>query len=204
MNALATERTGRIAAPAGEVGSEHLIHRAYSMPAGSNFFRRAIIAGGTAILFSACQVVSHANSLPRSASLLGNERRTSFSKEQTQKFLHTLGGCDGWAYLDVDDTWTPTDHDIRLVDEVLPKALASALGDTVPSPAAYYFQYFGLQRHGRRYVLVNGFHEFILRELDSKDDWKREPIVPCDAGKGTFQTQYDIFSQQLGPIRFGS
>lgn len=133
-------------------------------------------------------------------------RSVIFDAAATSRFLWTLDRCSEFPIDSIAGTWTATVADTRLLDSILPGALHASLDSRIPLRAEdYFFQYFGVLRHGRRIVLINGFHDAVRRAgLNQPANWTQVPVVVCDAGFGAFQATYELNNGRLSELRFFS
>jgi hypothetical protein len=118
--------------------------------------------------------------------------------------------------------WQPTDSLVRaleiplvaLLQQVLPRVSIGDRPQAALRPTAYYRQYVGIVRHGRRLVYVNAFPkpDSLSESIAGKDYWKTRPVDVCDGGAYFFGVVYDVethlferidFNDSIsGPIRY--
>jgi hypothetical protein len=135
-----------------------------------------------------------------------SSRSVVFDANQAEAFIPALSACEEIPVDRIEGFWTPSAAEIQELDRRLPGVLRSALNARWQVDAKdYWFQYFGIINSGRQLILVNSIHEVIRRAGSTDvDEWKRKPVVVCDAGFGAFQTVYDPAGAAFTPIRFFS
>jgi len=143
---------------------------------------------------------------PSSGLSVAQARSFIFDAAEASRFLWALNQCSELPIDSIAGTWTATPADTRLLDSKLLSTLQVSLRSRVTLRAEdYFFQYFGVLRHGKRIILINGFHDAVRRAgLNQPDNWTQEPVILCDAGMGAFQTTYEPDSGRLSELRFFS
>jgi hypothetical protein len=126
-----------------------------------------------------------------------------FRAEETLLALPLLGRCDRTWLTGIDTAWSPPDQEAaRVTREVRTMLRDSSESDL----SGFRLQYFGVVRGTVREILVNAFHEDLVPPGSEERpglDWKTTAVVFCDGGRFTFQAEYDVDSERLGPIHFG-
>lgn len=133
-----------------------------------------------------------------------------FDASRTQQSFSRLGRCRGIPFDSIDGAWTPDSQLVRQVDPIVRRAVDAARrdrGDRVTIRGSdYYVQYFGIVVEGHQFIYVNGVHRVLATNMlrEPETELAHAPVVVCDAGFGAFQTEFDLQTKQLGPIRFES
>ena len=98
----------------------------------------------------------------------------------------------GARYIRADSYWTPTEADVRPVEEGLRRRSPSD-GERLPAGLlGYCRQYLGIVVKGRRMVYVNGFSAGHIRDFTGGEwDWHRRPVLVDDGGDEFFDVTYD-------------
>jgi len=91
------------------------------------------------------------------------------------------------------DMWTPNDADVRAAEQLLPSYInspgARLRGTRIRSELARYRrQYWGVNRNGRREILIQFFHEDTA--VGQKGIWRREPVTVRGGGDQFFRIVY--------------
>jgi hypothetical protein len=124
-------------------------------------------------------------------------------------------------------TWDPTSAEIARLESALTKELARRLSAPGPSshhphPRDYYRQYAGVYLHGRRLILINGFHRYHVDQRTtwlaqprpeselahfpirarSRDFWHFVPVQVADGGEFYFEAFYDPVAKRITGFQF--
>jgi hypothetical protein len=116
--------------------------------------------------------------------------------------------------------WSPGADIVRQMEEDLAPVLHRASregGSGSTGLNAYYRQYVGILRDGRRVIYVNGFHRnYVHRYLSYNDtvhgkrveqdtaEWRINPVSVCDGGTAYFGIEYDLTTRRFGPLHFNA
>jgi hypothetical protein len=101
----------------------------------------------------------------------------------------------------IEGTWTPSETQIRKLEEELPSAIveqasAEQRSGRVPDPHEYQRQYGGLIVGGKQIIYINGF-------VDSPStNWWFRPVVVCDGGYLFFGAEYDPEKNTFSDFQF--
>jgi hypothetical protein len=105
----------------------------------------------------------------------------------------------------LEDVWTPSDADIRAMEDELVLLVARELEEAgqSPSPGGYYRQYAGFVIGGRRTIYVNGVDESAIQDgANTSFDWRTQAVQICDGGPITFGVEYDPATRQFSNFAF--
>jgi hypothetical protein len=161
--------------------------------------RQALVHG--TLIFELLLATGCASVPPRTGLQPSNVR--VFGAEETRLALPLLGRCDGVWSTGIESVWSPSAHDAARVTRAVGVVLRNSSEDEL---SGFRLQYFGVVRGTVREILVNAYHEdFVPPEAVKRtdQDWATSAVVFCDGGRATFQAEYDMESERLGPIRFG-
>lgn len=105
--------------------------------------------------------------------------------------------------------WNPMQSDIEKIEKNFKKllslkALACCLiGYKLDSLNGYIIQYVGVIINKKKYIYVNAFNagsnDYLTRFFKN---WKTEPIIACDGGRGFWGVLYDIDNSTFEQLAF--
>lgn len=136
-----------------------------------------------------------------------SEKIWIFEASRTQSSFGRVGRCSGLPFDTVGGAWTPDSRLVQRLDPIVRRALAAANGERGSIRGSdYHIQYFGIVVEGRRLLYLNGIHQVLTTNMlrEPERELADAPVVICDAGKGAFQTYFDLRTEQLGSVRFQS
>lgn len=157
-------------------------------------------------VMSSCAVIQRQTSpTPAGPATQLPEKIWIFEASRTQSTIDRLGRCSGLPFGTVTGAWTPDSHLVRRLDPTIRRAV-NAVGVVAIMGSDYHLQYFGIIVEGDRLLYINGIHQVLVTSMLRKPEQELAdaPVVVCDAGRGAFQTEYNLLTGQLGRIRFES
>lgn len=166
----------------------------------------------------ACSVPEREQQVSDNTVELGS-RQVIFDEAQTKASLETLRNCSGVSINQITGVWQPSPGSIQQLETHLSVVLEAALDSFNSEFGAdeYYRQYLGVVQQGRPLILVNGFHQTYLADLQaaiaavekhgrrgehSPDEWMGNVVSICDAGLLQFHVFYDPATTQFTQIKF--
>ncbi len=166
-----------------------------------HLFVAALIAGATACAPTTAPP-STGTVQEQVAELWTAETRTVLTGDAARAFGRQ---CSRISPGPIEDIWTPSDAEIRAMQDELILLVArkqEEYGES-PSPGGYYRQIAGLVIGGRRIIYVNGVDESAIGGgANSRFDWRTQAVQICDGGPITFGVEYDPATRQFSNFAF--